>query len=160
AAVEHLDPAGVGELQPHGRRARRRLDLDRAAAVHAEGPLGDVEVVGAHVGQPAAGVLAVVAPGREVAVDAPGAQRLAVLTPRRRPQPQVRVGPLRHRLAGQVARDRRAADADADGLHLAQEAAADQLAGQPEPAAELAALLAAGLEHDLRLPGLVGDAPA
>ena len=41
----------------YGSSAFEHLDGDRAAAVHVQGPLGDVEVVGAPVGHLAAGVL-------------------------------------------------------------------------------------------------------
>ena len=50
AADRHLDPAVLVEL-------RLRLDRDRAAVVHAQAPLGDVEVMGAEVGHLAAGVV-------------------------------------------------------------------------------------------------------
>ena len=50
--VDHADAVGVDEHQPRALlRILRRDHLDRPAAVHAERPLGDVEVVRAHVGQ-------------------------------------------------------------------------------------------------------------
>src|SRR5205823_4380221 len=68
-------------------------------------------------------------------------------------------GPLRDRPLGQVAGHGGAADADADRLHLADAAVADELAGPAEAAAELAPLLAAGLEDDLVLADRVHDLP-
>src|SRR5258708_953829 len=63
-AVEHLDAVGVDEAQSR-LAALRRMDFGRGAVVHVERPLRDVEVVRSHVGQEAAGVFAIVAPGRE-----------------------------------------------------------------------------------------------
>src|SRR5205085_1785638 len=110
-AVEHDHARGVDELAA-GVALPRRLDRDRPGAVRAQRPLGDVEVVGAHVGQAAPGVLAVVAPGGEVLVDAPGAEHGAVLALGGWAQPHLPVGPLRRLFARQLARGGRAADAD------------------------------------------------
>ena len=54
---------------------------------------------------------------------------------------------------------RRAADADADRLHLADAAVADDLDGLAEASAELAPLLAADLENDRILGDGVHDLP-
>src|SRR5262245_59275963 len=96
-----------------------------------------------HVSQLPAGVLAVVAEGREMLGDAPRAQHLARAAVRRRPQPHVPVGAGGRPRLLQVAGRRRAADADLDRLQLADPAVADVLGGLLELAAELAALLAA-----------------
>src|SRR5262245_14379995 len=148
AAVEHLHAIRVHEAQPR-RPPLRRDDLRRAAVVHVEGPLRDVEVVRPHVGQAAAGVLAEVAPAREVPVNAERAQLVVELARRRRAVPPLPVHTVRRPLDGQVAGPGRAADADADRAHAADAAAAHVLDGPAEIAVELDALLAAGLEDDV-----------
>ena len=60
------------------------MDFRGAAVVHVEGPLRDVEVVGAHVRQGAAGIFTVIAPRREVIVDARGTQHVVKRARRRR----------------------------------------------------------------------------
>src|SRR5579884_2097922 len=51
-----------------------RNDLDRSRFVHAQGPLGDVKVMRSPIGHHTAGVFAVIAPGREMLVDAARAE--------------------------------------------------------------------------------------
>ena len=53
-----------------GGRHARRVDLDGAVAVAAQGPERDIEMVRAHVGEPAARVFPVAAPRRIVLVHA------------------------------------------------------------------------------------------
>src|SRR6185312_5526323 len=60
-AVEHLDAVRVEEALPRV-AILRLLDLGRPTLVHAQGPLRDVEMMRAHVGQHAAGVLTVETP--------------------------------------------------------------------------------------------------
>src|SRR5262245_5321684 len=155
SAVEHDDAAGVDECEAALGIAGRRLDADGAARAGSHGPLCDVEMVRAHVGQTAAGVFAVIAPGREVIVNSLRTEDLVVAAFGRGAEPEVPVGPWRHRLLGQVARDGRVADADVDRLHLANAAVAHALRCLAEHAAVFAALLAAGLENDLRFLDLV-----
>ena len=126
---------GLGRLED--------LDGDGAAAVLVQGPLGDVEVVGTPVGHLAAGVLV---PPAELVVAVRLVALLAIGDLRGRAEPEVPVqalgdGRLRERAARRVA-----ADAALDGLDLADAAGADQLDRQAEHAAELGALLAAGLQ--------------
>src|SRR5262249_8986938 len=124
---------------------------DRAGVVHAQAPLGDVEVVGAPVGHHAAGVLAVLPPVGEVGVHAARAEDRVVRPLRGRPQPAVPVQAGLFLLLRQVARLAGAADVDVDRLDLADAAAAHQLAGGAELVA--GALLAAGLEDAVVLAG-------
>src|SRR5262249_60102210 len=86
--MDHLDAVGVNVADTVSRLgALGRDDLDRAGLVHAEGPLGDVEVVSAPVGHHAAGVFAVEAPVREVTVDPARAEVRVVGPLRRRAEP-------------------------------------------------------------------------
>src|SRR5207249_4732031 len=98
--------------------------------------------VGTEIGDAAAGVLAVAPPIRVTPVDALGAEDFVVAALRGRAEPEVPIGPFGNRLFGQVARDRRVADADADGVQLADAAVADQLDGRAKVVGILAALLA------------------
>ena len=72
---------------------------------------------------------------------------------RRRAVPHLPVDAFGRRLVGQIARTAGAADADAHRADLADPAAADVFDRLAEMAAELGALLAAGLEDDLVVPG-------
>ena len=102
-----------------------------------------------HVGQPATGVFAIIAPRREVVVDAERAENLIERARGRRPVPQIPVDTIGSLLVAEVARPGRAADADAYGANRADAAAAHILDGFAEMAAELGSLLAAGLEDDV-----------
>src|SRR5262249_7691983 len=82
----------------------RRDDLDRAALIHAEAPLGNVEVMSAPVGHHATRVLLVIAAGREEAVDSARAPTRVGRPFRRRPDPAIPVEALFHLLFWQVAR--------------------------------------------------------
>src|SRR5262249_37216364 len=147
-AVDHHDAALIGELQPRV-ALLRRLDLDRPRAVHVQRPLGNVEVVRAHVGQAAAGVFLVTAPGGEVIVYPLGAEIRVIVALRGRAEPEVPVRALGRLLRRQLALDRRAAHADADRVDLADAPAPHVRGRLEEVLAVLAALLAAGLEDDL-----------
>src|ERR1051326_3129735 len=69
AAMSQHDAVGVGELNAaFGLGIIGRSDRDGAGVVHAEAPLGDVIMMRAHVGVAAAGVFAILAPGREMVV--------------------------------------------------------------------------------------------
>src|SRR5262245_24937999 len=159
-AADHLHAVGVGVNHFHPLRhlvpvvlvvAGPGLGLDRAAVVHAEAPLGDVQVVGAEVGHLPAGVVPEEA---EQVVDVLGVVRLL----RRGAEPEV-VVQLRRRVAvghgraGEVD----AGDADLDGGDLAELAVADQLAGLAELLG--GALLAAGLDDAVVLAGCLDHRP-
>src|SRR5262245_40377975 len=115
--------------------------------------------MGAHVGEATAGVFAVVAEGGEVVVDAARAEDVVVGAGGRGAIPHFPVGPLWGLLVGQVAGNGGATDADADGANLADAAAADVFDGAAEDAAELGALLAAGLEDDVVVAGGADHGP-
>ncbi len=150
AAVGHDDAVGIDVLHAvRGLGIVGRDDLDGAGFIHAEAPLGDVVVVRAHVGVAAAGVFAIVAPGGEVIVHAPGAEHRVVRPHGRGAEPEVPVEAGLHLLGGQVAPAARAAHADGDGLDLAQPAAADDFRRLAELAEHVGTLLAAGLEDAL-----------
>src|SRR4030095_11912146 len=71
--VREFDSTGVDELRTgHSRfEISGRDDFDRAAVfIDAEAPLGDVDVVGAPIGDIAAAVLAIFSPQGEVIVNA------------------------------------------------------------------------------------------
>ena len=157
----HLHAVGVDVLQTAAfLRIVRWNNLHRPAAVHLHGPLRDVEVVRAHVGQSATGILAVVPPGREVLVYSLGAKGFVITAFRGWPEPAIPVGSGGHFLCGQVASDGRVANTDADRLQLADATVPDVLHGLAEVPAELGALLAPGLEGHLRRLHGVGDGPA
>ena len=127
------------------------LDVGRAVAVHAEAPLRDVDVVRAPVGHLAA---TVIVPPAEFVV---AVRLVLVVLPfeavghlRGRPQPHVPVEFLGRldfldRSAGRVA-----ADAALDARDLADATGANHI-GREAELRHLAALLAPGLEHLLRL---------
>src|SRR5438270_501021 len=105
-----------------------RVPTERAAKLIADvaelTDLGDVEMVGAHVRQGATGIFAIIAPRREVIVDAGRAQDGVEGAGRRGAVPHFPIDAFGSRLGGQVARPGRAADADAHRPHLADPAAA------------------------------------
>src|SRR5207248_96766 len=90
AAVDHLHAIGVDVTHAVvGLGVFRWNDLARARFVHSQAPLGDIEVVGAPVGHHAAGVFAVVAPRREVVVNAARAEHRVVGPLRGRAKPAI-----------------------------------------------------------------------
>ncbi len=118
-----------------------------ARVLHADGPLADVDVVGAPVGELAAGVLV---PPAEIAV----APLLAVVDLGRLAEPHVPVqlgGGLRH---GERAAGRAVADGRRDLPDLADPARADHGHGQQEHPVVVAPLLGADLDDPA---GLLGD---
>lgn len=74
----------------------RRACLNWAGAIHAESPLGDVDVVGTPVSDHASTVFHVVAPVWEVVVHPARAEYRAIRTQRPRAAPQVPVKPGFH----------------------------------------------------------------
>lgn len=136
---------GVDELgAAFGIGLGRGEDFEGAAFVHAEAPLGDVEVVGAPVGDHATAVFAEGAPVGEVGMDAAGAEHGVVFAPGGGAEPEVPVEAGFGGFGGEVAPAAGAADADVNFLDLAEGAIADQLAGSTEFAG--GALHGAGLE--------------
>ena len=133
ALVFQDDAVGIDEFGPLARaRFFRRQNLDRAAAVHAQAPLGDVEVVRAPVGNAPAAELPVAAPGGIMLVDPARAQRGVVRPHPGGPHPKVPVEPRFHRLLGEVARNRRTAEATLHALDLADRPVEHQLARHAE----------------------------
>src|SRR5262249_35148971 len=146
---DHLGAVGVGVRHLEGRMAvvavrllGRRLagclDGDGPVAVHAERPLGDVEVVSAPIGHLAATVL--VPPA--VLVMATLRNVVDLLT-RAEPHVPVELGRDGSGLEGPLGVG---ADATLDAADLAEPAGADDLGGEAKLAAHLDALLAARLE--------------
>src|SRR5690348_4938933 len=139
--------------------ARRRNNLDGPRAVHPQRPLGDVEVVGAPVGDVAAGVFAVIAPA--------GVERVLVriagittddVVPRplgRLAKPYVPFEPFGRRLRRQVAGLAGRADAHPHLLNLPDPAVLDVFARLAER--PLRALLAAGLENPIAFADAIDD---
>ena len=141
----HDDAVGVLVCQAFDIAAVGRDDLDGTALIHAEPPLGDVEVVRAPISHGAAGVVAIVAPARPAAVVHVRCDVGVERAPRGRPEPQVPIKPLRDWFGGQAPGfARRAADVHVDRVGFADAAAADHLAGKSELVGR--PLLAAGLE--------------
>ena len=154
-AVGHGRAIGVDERQQLMLAEGGRADLDRAAAVHPQPPLGDVEMVGAEVVDAAVAVVAVVPPVGEDRVVVLRRQ-LGVVGPERRgPQPHVPVERLRHRLRRQIALLGGAAHVDVHHLQLADGAVAHQLAGEAEVV--VGALLAAHLKNAAVAAGRLGN---
>src|SRR5262249_39540885 len=115
-----VEAVGVGR-----RRVAPPLHRDRPGFIHAQGPLGDVVVVGAPVGHLAAGIL--IPPAEIVVATLP-----AVFGLRRRAEPEVPVEPFGRPLGRERAADRVVADARLDAADRADAAIADQFAGQAE----------------------------
>ena len=158
-------------------------DLHRAGLVEAEGPLGDVEVVGAPVAVVAGAEVVVEAPEHRVeGVDAARRALVGVGRPRRGAEPHVPVhvgvrGALglgvvdvgEEAVGLRGAAEERGVGALAvvavDVLHVADEAVADDHAGRAELAAralpgaglEDALVLLLGLHDELRLLDAVGE---
>src|SRR5262249_23855578 len=136
AGVNDLDAIGIDVPDAFvGLGVLGRDDLNRAGFIHAEPPLGNVEMVRAPVGHHAPGVFAVVAPVREVAMDATGTEDGIVRPLGRRPEPAVPIEAFFQLFLGQVARFAGRTDVDVYFLDLADAAAADVFASLAELAA-------------------------
>ena len=145
-AVDHLHAVGVEVAHAAGGfGVLGRDDLHRAALVHAQAPLGDVEVVRAPVGHHAAGVFAVVAPVREVLMHAARAEHGIVGPHRGRAEPDIPVQAGLHRFLRQVARHRGRTHVHDHLLDLADAPVAHQFAGLAKFVRR--PLHGAGLEH-------------
>ena len=141
AAVVHGDSVGVAVGQCFLFGQVWRDDLDRAGAVHAEPPLGDVEVVGPPVGHQSAGGVAHAAPATAVIAANPFA---VVGMPGAGAKPTIPVNSLRHGFRRELFVRTGTTDADVDLLDVANVAVAYQFAGETEIPGR--ALLTAGLK--------------
>lgn len=150
AAVLDAHAVGIPISQCLAAIMARRADSDGTALVGIHGPLDDVEMMGAPVGQDAAGIITVGAPSAWM--------EAAVVWPvRGGSKPHVPIHPFRRRFGGKRAFGRRAADSDMGGYHLAEHAVADKLDGRDEFAAVGRPLLHAGLENAARAADFVDD---
>ena len=130
-----------------------RDDFDGNCFVEIHRPLGDVEVVRAHVAESATGIFTVTPPLREVLVHVDRAEDFVKAALRSRPQPHLPVYAIRLGLRWQIAADRRGADTYFHLLDFADSAIAHALDRLPEFPAVLGALLAADLKDDVVSPG-------
>lgn len=153
ASMDHADSIVVNELESRLGAIGRRDDAYGARVVAIHGPLGDIEMMGSHVGQSATGVFAVVAEGGEVSVHSFRAEDLVVASPGSGAEPEVPGAVSRGFELGEIAGDWRGSDADADGLEFPESAGADEVHGVSEASSEFTALLAAGLKDDVMFAG-------
>ncbi len=104
----------------------RRNNFHRPAFIDPHRPLGGIEHMRPPVGHLSAGIIAIRHPP-------PGRNLRRVRPPRSRPEPHIPVKPLRLRLSRRITRpQRRPADVDRYGFHLADIPVANQLAGKPK----------------------------
>ena len=149
-AVHQWDIARVNQLRAlHRLGVLSRDGAHRAAVVHAQPPVDDVDHVRAPVTDHAAAVLLVVAPVREVTVYTARTEHGAVAAHRAGADPLVPVEARLHCLRRQVARHAGRADVDGGALDFADDAVAHQLAGHAE--FSRGALHRAGLQNGLVL---------
>ena len=133
----------------------RGADFDGAGAIHAETPLGDVDVVGAPVGDHAAAELPCLPPVGEIGVEAARAEKRAVGDEWARAAPAIPVEAGLHFGGGLGVGRGGIAEGDVDGVDAAEDAVADEFAGDPEFFG--GALLRAGLENAFGLAGLLHE---
>ena len=141
-------PVGVDQGRAAvGAGLGRRQRFHGPARIHAQAPLGDVQMVGAPVAYHAAAEFLVVTPVREVLVHPARAEDGIVRPHRRGADPHVPVQSRFHRFLRQIAGDARAAEAALDALDLADDAVLHQFAGDAELLVR--PLHRAGLQHAL-----------
>ena len=133
----------------------RGADFDGAGAIHAETPLGDVDVVGAPVGDHAAAELPCLPPVGEIGVEAARAEKRAVGDEWARAAPAIPVEAGLHFGGGLGVGRGGIAEGDVDGVDAAEDAVADEFAGDAEFFG--GALLRAGLENAFGLAGLLHE---
>ena len=130
-----------------------RYDFDGNCFVEIHRPLGNVEVVRAHVAESAAGIFTVTPPLREVLVHVDGTKNLVEAALRSRAKPHLPIDPIRLGFCGQIAADCRSPHPDLHLFDFADAAVADALDRLPKSAAVLGALLAADLKNDVVATG-------
>ena len=130
-----------------------RYDFDGNCFVEIHRPLGNVEVVRAHVAESAAGIFTVTPPLREVLVHVDGTKNLVEAALRSRAKPHLPIDPIRLGFRGQIAADCRSPHPDLHLFDFADAAVADALDRLPKSAAVLGALLAADLKNDVVATG-------
>ena len=128
--MNHFDAVGVAEARAAGGLGvGGRDDFHRAALVHAQAPLGDVEVVRAPISHHAARVFPVVPPVGEVRMNPARAEHRIVRALRGGPQPEIPVEAGLQRFRRQVARHGRRADVHDYLFDPANTPVANQFAG-------------------------------
>lgn len=109
--------------------------------------------MGAHVGVPAAGVLAIGTPSREVIVDATWAEDGVVRPQRRGAEPHLPVEAGFELFFGEITKFAGVADTHGDFRDFAEPPAANELGAFAEVAENIGTLLAAGLHDALMFAG-------
>ena len=150
AAVFDADAIGIPVSQCLAAIMAGWADSDRTALVGIHCPLDDIEMMGAPIGQDAAGIVAVGTPSAwmEAAVVRPVGGWA---------EPHVPIHPFRRRFGGKRAFGGWAADGDMGGNHFAEHAVADELNGRDEFATVGRTLLHTSLEDTTCAADFVDD---